>query len=125
MNLKPQKYLTFHLFVLSSLHMRHVIHVSMSFLCHLHEALVLLSFPIKMCFEVRSSRVLPTRCRKSLMCFPSPLIIMLIKISLIFPPLSLHQILFMLFTAHIHAGSVMCFLCSVYLQHTQGAFDLW
>lgn len=56
--------------------------------------------------------------RSSLICLPSPLIIMFIKVSLIPPPLSLHQILFMLFTAHIcmHAGSVMYFQCSIYLQ---------
>lgn len=49
---------------------------------------------------------------KSLMGLPSPLLIMFIKISLILPPRSLHQTLFMLFTAHIHAEAPYCF----YLQ---------
>lgn len=86
-------------------------------LCHLHKVQYMCRciFPIKPSFEVRSSRVLQPHCCESLMCLSSPLIIMLIKISLI--PLSpLHQILFMLFTAHMHAGFVMSFLHSAHLQ---------
>lgn len=79
---------------------------------------VLPCFPqVKASFEVRSSRVLQPHCRESLMCLSSPLIIMLIKISLIHlttqppfkpptpPPPSppKHQILFTL----THA----CWLC--------------
>lgn len=45
---------------------------------------VLPCFPqVKASFEVRSSGVLQPHCRESLMCLSSPLIIMLIKISLI------------------------------------------
>ena len=56
---------------------------------------------------------------------PSPLIITFIKISLILQPLSLRHILFMLSAAHIHAGYVMYFLCSIYLQPTQGVLVMW
>lgn len=74
---------------------------------------VLPCFPqVKASFDVRSSRVLQPHCRESLMCLSSPLIIMLIKISLIhlttlppshLLPLPKNQILFTL----THA----CWLC--------------
>lgn len=96
--------------------------------CHSHKALVLPSFPIKMCFKVRSCTLLQTARHDSLICLLSPLIIMFIKISPVPPHLSLHQILFMPLTAHMHSGPVMYFLCSIYLQLTQnaqGALDMW
>lgn len=50
----------------------------------LHDGLVL---PVRLCFKVRSSRVLSAHCAKSLMSLPSLVIIMFIKISLILLPL--------------------------------------
>lgn len=50
----------------------------------LYDGLVL---AVRLCFKVRSSRVLPAHCAKSLMSLPSLVIITFIKISLILLPL--------------------------------------
>lgn len=89
---------------------------------------VLPCFPqVKASFEVRSSGVVQPHCRESLMCLSSPLIIMLIKISLIHlttqppfkpptpapssPPLPSTRYYS---RSHTHAGFVISFLCSVH-----------